>query len=268
MPAAPIIQFALAEALGCPAVSDGSHAEGRRPGMALRALPRVERLDLAWVELPESHPAASHGRSVPVYGYLIDHPDGPIVVDTGVGHGNAFVDEAYRPQRTGLAASLDACGVDVSDVVAVVNSHLHFDHCGQNGLLYGGDARFYVQRAEVAAVEDDPFYTVSEWALGPIETRRVVDGDEVVADGVTVLATPGHTVGHQSVVIEAGDGRVVIGAQVVWHTDEFEDEVASPANVDPVDEMRTAAVESIRRLKALNPRAVYFSHCASYQPLD
>jgi N-acyl homoserine lactone hydrolase len=156
----------------------------------------------------------------------------------------------------------------VSDVVAVVNSHLHFDHCGQNEVLYGGGTRFYVQRAEVAAVHDDPFYTVSEWALGPQETRRTVDGDAVVAEGVTVLATPGHTVGHQSVVIEAGEERVIVGAQVVWHTEEFGGEVASAANVDPVDELRQAAVESIRRLKALNARVVHFSHCASHQRMD
>lgn len=153
----------------------------------------------------------------------------------------------------------------MADVVAVVNSHLHFDHCGQNGLLYGGRTAFYVQRAEVASVADDPFYTVAEWALGPRETRRELDGDEVIAEGVEILATPGHTMGHQSVLIEAAGQRVVIGAQVVWRSDEFDDEVASAANVDPVDELRTAAVESIRRLKALDPLVVHFSHCRSRQ---
>lgn len=229
--------------------------------MALHALPRVERLPLAFVRLPESHPAASRGDPVPVYGYLIRHPDGPIVVDTGVGHGNDFIDEAYRPERLGLAEALNAFQVDVADVVAVVNSHLHFDHCGQNGQLYGGRTRFYVQRAEVDSVTADPFYTVAEWALGPRDTRIELDGDEVIAEGVRVLATPGHTVGHQSVVIEGAGHRVVIGAQVVWHADEFDDEVASAANVDPVEELQTAAIESIRRLKALAPRVVHFSHC-------
>ena len=233
--------------------------------MALAVLPRVERLDLGGLQLPESHPAIAHGRFVPVYGYLIDHPDGPIVVDTGVGAGNAFVDEAYQPRLTGLVEALRVRGVELSDVTTVVNSHLHFDHCGQNNLLYDGGTRFYVQRAEVAAVESDPFYTVSEWALGPPESRHEIDGDVAIAEGVTVLATPGHTRGHQSVLVEAGQERVVIGAQVVWQTDEFDSEVASEANVDPVDDMRQAAVESIRRLKALRPQAVHFSHCSSYQ---
>ena len=229
--------------------------------MALHALPPVERLELASVRLPESHPADSRGGPVPVYGYLIRHPDGPIVVDTGVGHGNDFIDEAYRPERVGLAEALNAFEVELAEVVAVVNSHLHFDHCGQNGQLYGGHARFYVQSAEVASVANDPFYTVSEWALGPRDTRIELDGDEVIAEGVSVLATPGHTLGHQSVVIEAEGHRVVIGAQVVWRADEFDDEVASAANVDPVEELQMAAVESIRRLKALAPLVVHFSHC-------
>lgn len=94
---------------------------------------------------------------VPVYGYLIDHPDGPIVVDTGVDYGNAFIDQTYQPARTSLVDALKACGVDVADVVAVVNSHLHFDHCGQNEALRARHSHFYVQRAEIAAVEDDPF---------------------------------------------------------------------------------------------------------------
>ena len=50
--------------------------------MTLPAMPRITRLDLAHVVLPEGHPAAAHGRSVPVHGFLIEHPVGPILVET------------------------------------------------------------------------------------------------------------------------------------------------------------------------------------------
>lgn len=106
------------------------------------------------------------------------------------------------------------------------------------------------------------------WALSPPGQRRALRGDEQVADGVEVLATPGHTVGHQSVLVEAAGRRVVIGAQVVWHRDEFEPEVASRANVDPTPELQSAAVESIRRLKSLRPEVVHLSHCQAYRPAE
>jgi N-acyl homoserine lactone hydrolase len=234
--------------------------------MALAELPRIERLDLATLELPAEHPAADLGRSVAVHGFLIDHPDGPILVDTGVGFGNAFIDELFQPSRAELGALLSQVGIELDDVVAVVNSHLHFDHCGQNPALFDRDTTFYAQAAEIAAVEADRFYTDAAWALAPAEQRRSIDGDEQLAEGVTILATPGHTAGHQSVLVEAAGRRVVIGGQVVWHADELASEVASRANVDPVPELQAAAVDSIRRLKALEPEVVHLSHCPAYRP--
>lgn len=235
--------------------------------MALNEMPAITILDLAIVELPESHPAAELGLSVDVHGFLIEHPDGAILVDTGVGFGNDFIDELYHPSRVELGELLDRLGVDPQEVVAVVNSHLHFDHCGQNPLLFKSSTSFYAQGAEFESVENDPLYTDARWALAPPKQRRTVVGDEAIADGVTILATPGHTAGHQSVFVEAAGRRVIIGAQVVWHGDELDSEVASHANVDPVPELQTAAVESIRRLKALNPEIVYLSHCPAHRPV-
>jgi N-acyl homoserine lactone hydrolase len=234
--------------------------------MPLSEMPRIERLDLATLELPAEHPAADLGRSVAVHGFLIDHPDGPILVDTGVGFGNAFIDELYQPSRAELGTLLAQVGIVLDDVVAVVNSHLHFDHCGQNPALFGGATTFYAQAVEIVTVEADRFYTDAAWALAPVDQRRSIDGDEQLADGVTILATPGHTAGHQSVLVEAAGRRVVIGAQVVWHADELASEVASRANVDPVPELQAAAVESIRRIKSLEPEVVHLSHCAAYVP--
>lgn len=234
--------------------------------MLLAALPRIERLDLAVVDLPDHHPAAQLGRTVDVHGFVIHHPDGVILVDTGVGFGNALVDELYRPRRAELLALLASTGIGPDDVVAVVNSHLHVDHCGQNPALFGRRTAFYAQAAELEAVEADRFYTDPAWALAPVAQQRTVRGDEQIAEGVTVLATPGHTAGHQSVLVEAAGRRVVIGAQVVWAIDEMESETASAANVDPIPELQEAATESIRRLKALDPEIVHLSHCAAYVP--
>ena len=227
----------------------------------LAEMPPILRLDLAVVQLPDAHPAASRGRSVPVYGHCIVHPDGPILVDTGVGFGNQLIDELYDPRRAVLGDLLGQLGVDIGDVVAVVNSHLHFDHCGQNPAMFDGPTTFVAQAAEYEAVSGDPHYTDASWALAPASKRRVLHGDQPLADGVTVLATPGHTAGHQSVLVEGGGRRVVIGAQVVWHGDELAAEVASAENVDPDPDLQAAAVDSIRRIKALRPDVVHLSHC-------
>lgn len=112
----------------------------------------------------------------------------------------------------------------------------------------------------------DEYYTDRRWALCPSSRQRLVNGDEQIAEGVKILATPGHTAGHQSVLIEAGDERVVVGGQLVWATDEIGTEVASAANFDPVAELQDAAVNSIRRIKALHPRVIYLSRCEAHQP--
>lgn len=234
--------------------------------MTLDEMPRVTQLDLATVELPDSHPAADLGRTVPVHGFLIHHPDGMIVVDTGVGFGNEFIDALYTPTRTDLDAALADHGVAIDEIVAVVNSHLHFDHCGQNPSLFGTTTAFYSQRVEVDTVKADDHYTDRHWALCPSIQQRVVNGDEEIADGVTILSTPGHTAGHQSVLIQSGDERVVIAGQLVWESGEIDAEIASAANVDAIPELQRAAVDSIRRIKELLPQTIHLSHCSAHHP--
>lgn len=232
--------------------------------MALATMPLVARLHLASVTLPEWHPAAATDRTCPVYGFVIDHPDGAIVVDTGVGLGNAFLDATYDPQVQPLDAALIAEGIDPRTVVAVVNSHLHFDHCGQNPLFHGSAASVFVQQAELDAVDRDPFYTDSSWALAPSDQQEAIEGDLAIAEGVTILATPGHTAGHQSVLVESRHERLVIAGQIVWRSREYLEAVATSTNVAD-DELRDAALDSIRRVKALRPQTVFFSHCDEHR---
>jgi glyoxylase-like metal-dependent hydrolase (beta-lactamase superfamily II) len=67
-----------------------------------------------------------------------------------------FINEVYRPEVTPLVAALNGAGIDERDVLAIVNTHLHFDHCGQNSQL---PAPIWVQAAEVAAAQA-PMFTV------------------------------------------------------------------------------------------------------------
>lgn len=236
-------------------------------GVVLKVLPRLERLDLSVLRLPDWHPEAHNQPTAPVYGYVVAHPDGPIVFDTGVGFGNAFIDEVYEPESVRIEEALATVGIETSSIVGVINSHLHFDHCGQNPLLYGTDVPFFMQRPEVEEVERDRFYTDPEWALPPVTQRRLIDGDLEIAEGVTIMSTPGHTPGHQSVLIESAAGNVVLAGQAVWGSEEFVEEQATVSNVFS-DAYRDVAVASIRRIKACKPEAVFFAHCASHHADD
>jgi glyoxylase-like metal-dependent hydrolase (beta-lactamase superfamily II) len=100
--------------------------------MPLGVMPEIDRLALAVVEaVPEFHPEHATFEPFPVHAWLVRHPDGPVLVDTGIGIGHPLIDTWYRPRVTPLADALAAIGVDGRDVAAVVLSHLHFDHCGQ-----------------------------------------------------------------------------------------------------------------------------------------
>jgi N-acyl homoserine lactone hydrolase len=227
----------------------------RRP-VALAALPAIDRLTLAVVEaVPEWHPDHAGFEPFPVHAWLVRHPDGAVLVDTGIGPGLPLIDEWYRPRVTPLADALAAGGVDPGDVAAVVLSHLHFDHCGQQATL---DAPVYVQADEHAAARA-PDYTIDEWAAIPADRLRLVHGDEEIAPGLRLLATPGHTPGHQSLVVEAAGGRVVLAAQCAYRAEEVRTGVPSPGNAFGPDWAAPAA-DSLARVRALGPAACHLSH--------
>jgi glyoxylase-like metal-dependent hydrolase (beta-lactamase superfamily II) len=222
--------------------------------VALPALPRIDRLELAELVLPDWHPRAAEGTCM-VLGYVVHHPDGPVVVDTGVGRGDELIEDLYHPTVHDLVGRLAEVGVDERDVASVVCSHLHFDHCGQNAALA---APVHVQAAEQTAAAE-PGYTVPGWATLPDGRRRVHDGDADLAEGLRLVATPGHTPGHQSVVVTGGDDVVVLGGQCSYTAAEFA--AGTVADGDAHDaSWQPAAVESLRRLRSLDPTRALFAH--------
>ncbi|MEX0785007.1 MAG: N-acyl homoserine lactonase family protein [Dehalococcoidia bacterium] len=214
----------------------------------------IEPLHLADVTLPDFHPLA--GQPCTVFAFLVRHPDGVMLVDTGVGGGHDGIDKLYRPVRTPLADALASAGLRPSDVAAVINTHLHFDHCGENRLLPG--APVYVQRAEYEAAQEAR-YTVREWVDFPRANYVLLDGEAELLPGVLVTPTPGHTPGHQSVVVGAGDGLAVIAGQAAYTAREFAEGAPDESNAG-WDLDQYAA--SLRRLRELRPERAYFSHDA------
>lgn len=211
----------------------------------------VHRLHLADVTPAPNLPWARP--TFPVHAYLILHDDGPVLVDSGVGTGSSFIDDLYAPVRYDLDAALDCHGVTVDDIRTVVTSHLHFDHCGQNQRFAG--ARIFVQAAEIDAAQAAG-YTIPEWAFPPRVDLTAIHGDDEIFPGVRVVATPGHTPGHQSVVVDDGAVcRTIVCCQASWNVASFGDAGLGDEGWD-----QTAGAASLAKLHALNPERVLFSH--------
>ena len=100
----------------------------------------------------------------------------------------------------------------MSRVAVVVNTHLHFDHCGGNRLFPG--MPIHVQRRELEDARTQDDYTIREWVDFPGATYVEHDGEAEILPGVRLVPAPGHTAGHQIVVVETDEGPVVLGGDV------------------------------------------------------
>lgn len=217
----------------------------------------IETLELGEVQLPEWHPRFSDGIAL-IRAFVIRHPDGVVLFDTGVGSGSQVIDQLYhQPKVTPIIDAINGIGIDERDVIAIVNSHLHFDHCGQNSAL--PSVPVYVQAAELVAAEQ-PHYTVAEWAHIEPDRRRVVTGDVDIAPGLRILATPGHTPGHQSLLVDDAGGRSqLVAGQCCYTCAAFRDGEVESDNLHD-ESYRATAAETIERLRRLNVAFAHFSH--------
>jgi N-acyl homoserine lactone hydrolase len=180
----------------------------------------------------------AEGERMPVYVHVIDHPDGRVLVDTGLTELHpavADMDPLLKPWTE--RADLDLASIDI-----VVNTHLHFDHCGGNHLFAGRPT--YVQRQELDDARTLDPYTIREWVEAPGVQYVPVDGELELLPGLRLLPAPGHTRGSQVVVVETGERPVVIcGDTAVWFGE--------------LDEPSTEGQQLVREL---DPREVWLSH--------
>jgi len=193
----------------------------------------------------------------PVHGFVVMHPAlGPVLVDTGCGAPGALLRE-FKVVNRDVAEALAEHDLSPADISVVINTHLHFDHCGQNAVF--PHAPIYVQRAELERARlEDPWQR--EWLDYAGARYELLDGDTELAQGLRVVATPGHTIGHQSVAVEQAeqDSDVLIGDAAftaeVYHHPEME-ELPESQETD-----RSAWAESLTRIRQMRPSRVHFCH--------
>ena len=209
----------------------------------------IFRLHLARIEVLNN---------IPVHGFVIKHPKaGAILVDTGVGWPTELVKE-WKVVNRHAADALAEHDLSPADVRIVINSHLHFDHCGQNAVFK--HAPFYVQRSELDRARREKNKT-SEWFDFAGAKFELVDGDAQIADGVRVVATPGHTIGHQSVIVDTEDGGAVMIGDAAYTADIYrEADKADLSSWRGQYEDRNAWTDSLHKLHDMHPHAVHFCH--------
>jgi glyoxylase-like metal-dependent hydrolase (beta-lactamase superfamily II) len=166
--------------------------------------------------------------------FAVRRGDGPVtLVDAGVGPvGSPASDWAPVPGR--LPDALVAAGIRPVDVTAIVLTHLHSDHVGwavpRDSPFV--EARVVVPRADLAAWteatgDDDPLVE----PLRAQDRLEVVEGDVELRPGVRLVATPGHTPGHQSVLVE--DSLLLAGDLLVHAVQLLHPELAYAYEADP-----------------------------------
>ena len=195
---------------------------------------------------------------IPVHGFVIKHPRaGAILVDTGVGWGDERLLKEWKVVNRHAADALAEHDLSPADVKIVINSHLHFDHCGQNAVFK--HAPFYVQRKELERARTDGYTT--QWFDFADARFELVDGDAKIAEGVRVVATPGHTIGHQCVIVDTDDGASVMIGDAAYTAEIYRDVEEADLHEWPGQHSdREAWVGSLKRVHELHPHAVHFCH--------
>jgi len=195
------------------------------------------------------------GREWPVHGFVVTHPGGAVLVDTGCGGRDEWLND-WRVVNRSVADALAELGMTPADIGLVINTHLHFDHCGQNAVF--SHAACHVQRTELdrAKRESRELY---DW-FGFMDARwELLDGDTEILPGLSVVTTPGHTVGHQCVVVSSADGQDLLIGDAAYTPRQF----AGPPDADLPPGQAADPVAwrgSLGRIKSLAPARVHFCH--------
>jgi glyoxylase-like metal-dependent hydrolase (beta-lactamase superfamily II) len=213
--------------------------------------------DAQWREAARLDPAAGAGDEPWRLGFrcfAIRTGAGVLLVDAGIGPSSDWSPEPGRlPER------LAAAGIAVAEVTGVLLTHLHTDHVGWaavDGRPFFPNAEYVLQRTEFDAVHEH-YPWLAETLIAPLtenDQLRLLDGRTVLHPGVTALPTPGHTPGHQSVLLSsgrsAGDDLLLTGDVVQHAVQLLNPEVSYVHDADP-DTARASRRDLLARGSAL-----------------
>lgn len=162
----------------------------------------------------------------PYFLFLIDHPQGRVLFDTGLnpkwkgpGESDENTPAVVMRDDDDVVSKLGTLGLRPVDVAHVIVSHLHFDHAG--GLRFFPHARIYAQQSEIrfaywpatyqrTLYDRDDFDHDLQWV-------ELIGERDLYGDGsIVITPTPGHTPGHQSLVVRLQSGTYVLVGDAHW----------------------------------------------------
>lgn len=195
----------------------------------------IQRLHLGHYTMPPPEPSDSGdeprdprrmslmtylaGRQIVITGFLIRHPRGLFLFDTGLGKTENETTRHLGTVRRDVLEALARKGVAPEDVSVIANCHLHFDHGGGNFNFRG--TTILAQRSEMEAAHQEGHTFPEDVIDFPEATFEEIDGDADPLPGIKVIPTPGHTAGHQSLVVETKQGRVILAGQAQDFTSDY-----------------------------------------------
>lgn len=214
--------------------------------------------------------ASESGRiRIPVPSYLIEHPKGRALFDTGIHPGaqrdlrgriGAMADTfdvEFRPGEE-IKGRLESLDVDPGSIKYIINSHLHWDHTGGNELI--PNAKVVIQKREWEAghvpelIQANSFLP-RDYDLGH-QLLQVEGAYDLFGDGsVTTIPTYGHTPGHQSLKVRLSSGDVVLTADACYMKKTLEALMLPKFFHDSAQMI--ASLKALRQLKAAGARIFY-----------
>jgi glyoxylase-like metal-dependent hydrolase (beta-lactamase superfamily II) len=195
--------------------------------------------------------------------YLIKHAQGWFLWDTGISDAVAAMPNGLAPtdpkaiywhRPKTLAAQLDQLGVKPADIKAMAVSHTHPDHIGNVELL--PSAMLYVQKAEYEwpGANNEPRFKPGH-PVTKLEGDRDVFGD----GGVIILSTPGHTPGHQSLLVKLPKtGAVVLSGDAAHFRDNWDNRRVPSINFNK--EQTLASMQKIADILAKEKAQLWINH--------
>lgn len=207
--------------------------------------------------------------------FLIEHPLGLILLDTGCSPKCAIDVEGYWGEETAqwcglvmdgrdaIDRQLAGIGVDTGDIKHVIISHMHLDHAG--GMSLFPEARFYVQSKELICAMwpekgfDEGYYVYEDFCMTRRFDIRILDGDyDLFGDGsVRIIETGGHSRGHQMVLLKMRSGREILLPCDACFNQTSLDQMLSPGHPIPEPERADKALKKVNDIVKCGAGIIY-----------